>query len=72
MGATDQVVGTIEDFVATRRLLGEETGALTWIGASGHQNLTFDGVEIPRPTDDISHLSWTASTITLDGVTISA
>lgn len=65
--AGTQVSGTIEEFVAGQRAAGRTTGRIT--GNSGDWgNVTFDGAT----THAKGAVSWTATTITMDGVTINA
>jgi hypothetical protein len=69
------VRGSIEDFVATARSNGRATGELTII--YGHDSLrggviTFNGAQLSDKGGAGNKISWTANTITCDGVTISA
>ena len=65
------VTGTIENFVATRRNLGEESSSrqIDLLGTGTWSEVTFNGETI---SEQDSTLSWTATTITLNGVTINA
>lgn len=62
-----QVGGTIEEFVAGQRAAGRTTGTVSGNGA-GWGLVTFDGAT----THAKGAVSWTATTITMDGVTINA
>ena len=65
------VTGTVESFVAIRRSLGQSEGIVTW-RYMNDTSITFNGGAISGAQDTFNRLSWTADTITLDGVTIDA
>lgn len=64
----NEITGSIEDFVAVKRGRGETTGSMSfaWLGDSG--KISFQGVYFSNKAS--YSLSWTASTITFDGVEI--
>lgn len=62
-----QVGGTIEEFVAGQRAAGRTTGTVSG-NSTGWGIVTFDGAR----THAKGAVSWTADTITMDGVTINA
>lgn len=63
--ANTQVGGTIEEFVAGQRAAGRTTGTVSG-NSAGWGLVTFDGAT----THAKGAVSWTATTITMDGVTI--
>lgn len=68
-GYDSLISGTIESFVAAQRLAGRTTES----GIScvfNHTNITFNGSLVS--SSSVKTLSWTATTITYDGVTIEA
>lgn len=65
--AYTQVGGTIEEFVAGQRAAGRTTGTVSG-NSAGWGIVTFDGAT----THAKGAVSWTATTITMDGVTINA
>lgn len=65
--ANTQVGGTIEEFVAGQRAAGRTTGSVSG-NSAGWGLVTFDGAT----THAKGAVSWTATTITMDGVTINA
>lgn len=65
--AFTQVGGTIEEFVAGQRAAGRTTGSVSG-NSAGWGLVTFDGAT----THAKGVVSWTATTITMDGVTINA
>lgn len=65
--AFTQVGGTIEEFVAGQRAAGRTTGTVSG-NSAGWGLVTFDGAT----THAKGAVSWTATTITMDGVTIDA
>lgn len=66
---TKKVSLNIEQFVANNRTAGRTTGSLSlpWVGAC---NCTFNGAAVKNQQSN--SLSWTATTITFNGVTIDA
>lgn len=65
--ANTNVYGTIESFVAGQRIVGNTTGSVSG-NSAGWGKVTFNGAT----THAKGTVSWTASTITMDGVTINA
>lgn len=61
------VAGTIESFVAAQRAAGRTTGSVSG-NSAGWGNVTFNG----STTNAKGAVSWTATTITMNGVTINA
>ena len=62
------ITGSIEDFVAVKRGLGQTTGSRTFSWLGDGNRISFNGVYF---TNKASYtLSWTATTITFDGVQI--
>lgn len=61
------VSGTIESFVAAQRAAGRTTGSVSG-NSAGWGNVTFNG----STTNAKGAVSWTATTITMNGVTINA
>lgn len=69
-----QIAGNLEDFVITRRSLGQTTSdgkTIKFYYNGSNTSLYFNGQKLPEGDTD-SQLSWTASTITYNGVTITA
>lgn len=64
------ISGSIEEFVAAQRLAGRTTCGQLNVPYIGTTAVTFNGGSITAASNSV--LSWTASTITLDGTTISA
>ena len=70
MGCTNtNIRGNVEDFVAVKRELGMTSGSLS--GKWAYTNkIKFNGNPLPVIEDNT--LSWDETTITLNGVTITA
>ena len=71
--ADSQIYGSLESFVAAQRSNGRTTCDgidLVWFSASPH--ITWRGASIPAAGAEALRLSWTASTITFNGETITA
>lgn len=69
LGDCPWITGTIEDFVAGQRTAGRTSGSITCYYLH-HTQITFNGSALP--TAATATLSWTATTITYNGVTITA
>jgi hypothetical protein len=67
---TQNVSFVVENFVANKRLRGQTTGEQNNFAWMGLCNATFNGNKITHKNHYT--LSWTADTITFDGVTINA
>lgn len=64
-----KIKGSVEDFVKVNRRNGRNTGSFTfhWLG----DNATFKGVPF-NPQKDVTNITWTENTITVDKETITA
>ena len=69
LGGT-KISGTIESFVKAQRLNGRTEGLITTPYLGACRGLTFNGVAITIVGD--SKIEWTATTISLNGVTVTA
>lgn len=66
------ITGSLEGFVAAQRAAGRETESTGIRFSVGIHNVTFNGESSLRAAGSSCILTWTADTITYDGVTINA
>lgn len=65
------ISGSLESFVNIKRSLGVQSGTIETNGLGTNNNITFNGTPISAEVGT-TDLSWTATTITYNGVTINA
>lgn len=69
--SSKNVTFSIEQFVANNRTAGRTTGSCNNLFHIGRVNATFNG-DVIEDKSEAYEISWTATTITFDGVTITA